>query len=60
MILDVVLVCTLGGLKEENTGVVMRCYLSNPNITTAGLFRVNVSLILRTATNFSLKILLLT
>ena len=26
--------CTLGGLKEENTGVVMRCYLSNPNITT--------------------------
>jgi len=27
-------VCTLGGLKEENTGEGMRWYLSNANITT--------------------------
>ena len=34
MILDVVLVCTLSGLKEENTGVGMRWYLSNTSIST--------------------------
>ena len=30
-----VLVCTLSGLKEENTGVGMRWYLSNSDIITA-------------------------
>ena len=45
MLTDFSSVCVLGALKEENTGVGMRWYLSNANITTRGsqMQKVNIN-----------------